>query len=191
MFRYNCTTSELLVGVTDHEFFCYPVYNTNQKFIAPKTQDSGTILCKKKYDNLVDNYGIGITWAVPCNQIAECHDGSDEFGCEFPDWLVPSILSAAGAVLNITLFVHLYKSIKSTWKKKMQYRNSRFSIQRPHISIESEKLYKTAVLIESGDIDKIHKMYCKELENNGGEGEATCHLKVMGHSIEPQSYLIT
>ena len=109
MFRYNCTTSELLVGVTDHEFFCFPVYNTNQKFIAPKTQDSGTILCKKKYDNLVDNYGIGITWAVPCNQIAECHDGSDELGCEFPDWLVPSILSAAGAVLNITLFVHLYK----------------------------------------------------------------------------------
>ena len=121
----------------------------------------------------------GFTWAVPCNRLVECDDGKDEFGCEFPEWLIPSLLSGAGAVLIITLFVHLYKSIKRTWKKKMQYRNSRFPIQRPNISMEIERLYKTAVLIESGDVDKIHKIYCQELENNGGEGEATCFLKVM------------
>ena len=162
------------------------MYHTNQTFIAPKEQDSGTILCKKKTDNYV-----AITWAVPCNSIVECDDGRDEFGCEFPVWLIPSILSAAGAVLNITLFVHLYKSIKRTWKKKMQYRNIRFPIQRPNISMEIEKLYKTAVLIESGDVDKIHKMYCQELENNGSEGEATCYLKVMEYSIEPKISFIT
>ena len=180
MFDYICNTSELFLGVTNqqqYEVSCYPVYNTNQTFIAPKTQDSGTILCKKKY--LLDNYGVGITWAVPCNRMVECHDGRDEIGCEFPPWLIPSLLSGAGAVLNITLFVHLYKSIGSTWKKKMQYRKSRFSFQRRHLSIESEKLYKMAVLIESGNIDKIHKLYCQVLENNEDEGEATCYFKVM------------
>ena len=55
-----------------------------------------------------------------------------------------------------------------------------FQFQNSHLSSESEKLYKTAVLIESGDLDKIHQMYCKEVEINGGEGAALCHLKVMG-----------
>ena len=73
----------------------------------------------------------------------------------------------------------------------MQYRNSRFPIQRPNISMEIEKLYKTAVLIESGDVDKIHKMYCQELDNNGSEGETTCYLKVMEHLIEPKISFIT
>ena len=54
-------------------------------------------------------------------------------------------------------------------------------IQRPHLSIESEKLYKTAVLIDRGDVDKVYKMYCEEVKNHGGEGGATCHLKVRGH----------
>ena len=120
---------------------------------------------------------LGLTWATPCNNIDECYDGSDEIGCEFPTWLIPSILCGAGAVLCITLFVHLHNSIKSTWKKKMIHRK----IQRSHLSIESEKLYKTAVLIDSGDVDKIHEMYCEEVENHGGEGGATCHLKVRGH----------
>ena len=185
-FNYNCNTSELLLGVTNqqqYEVFCSPVYHTNQTFIAPKEQDSGTILCKKQ----TDNYLLGITWAVPCNHDVECDDERDEFGCQFPVWLIPSLLSGAGAVLIATLFVYLCKSIKSTWKKKMQYRNTRFPIQRQHISVELEKSYRMAVLIENGDVDKIHEMYCQELENHGGEGEATCYLKVMEHLIEPKS----
>ena len=163
---------------------CYPRYKTNQTFIAPKNQDSGTILCKKTNENTV-----GFTWSVPCNQFVECDDEKDEYGCEFPPWLIPSLLSGTGVILIITLFVHLYISIRTIWKKKMQYRSSRFSIQRSNISIESEKLYKIAVLIENGDVDKIHEIYCQELENHGGEGEATCYLKVMEYSIEPKSTL--
>ena len=176
-----------MVGVTDqqqYEVSCYPVYNTNQTFIAPKTQDSGTILCKT-IDDINDR--IGITWAVPCNRMVECHDGRDEFGCEFPEWLIPSLLSGAGAVLNTTLLIHLYRSIKSTWKKKMHNKKSTLTIQRPQISMELEKLFKIAVLVENGDICKIHEMYCQELENHGGEGKATCYLKVMEYSIEPKS----
>ena len=153
---------------------CYPVYYKNKTFLAPNIQDSATILCK------IDSIeGFGITWATPCNNIQECDDRNDEIGCEFPVWLIPCLLSVAGSLLCISLFVYLYKSIGSSWRKKMRYRKSRLSIQRSQISIEAEKLYKIAVLIESGDIDNIRKMYFHEVENNGGEGGATCHLKVI------------
>ena len=133
------------------------------------------------YFNALETNGVegrGITWATPCNNIQECDDRNDEIGCEFPIWLIPCLLSVAGALLCISLFVYLHKSIRSSWKKKMRFRKSRLSIQRSQISIEAEKLYKIAALIESGDIDSIRKVYFQEVENNGGEGEATCHLKV-------------
>ena len=174
-FRYKCNTTELYEPAEQqlYEVSCNPIYYGNLTFSAPKNQDAATILCNS---NL--NYFYGITWAVPCNSVPECIDKSDEFGCEFPTWLIPSLLSGAGVVLCITLFVYLYKSIKSKWKKKMyfQFRNS-------HLSIETEKLYKTAVLIESGNIEEIHNMYCQEVENHGGEGGALCYLKVIRHLI--------
>ena len=186
-FNYICNTTELLLGPNNqqYEINCYPKYNTNQTFFAPKNQDAATILCKTSATIL-----WGITWAIPCNSQIECDDGSDEFGCEFPTWLIPSILSGAGSLLCISLFVYLHHSIKSTWKKKMRYRKSRFSIQRSHPSIEAEKLYKIAVLVESGDVDKVCNMYCLEVENIGGEGEATCHLKVCNRTFK-QSFKVT
>ena len=178
-----CNTTELLLEPLNqlYEVRCRPYYYENLTFSAPKNQDAATILCmKNKTDYLVTvAFNLGITWAVPCNTVPECVDGSDEFGCEFPAWLIPSLLSGAGSVLFITLFVHLYISIKRTWKKKMQ-----FQFQNSHLSTENEKLYKTAVLIESGNINQIHKMYFQEVENHGGEGEALCNLKVMKHLIK-------
>ena len=156
--------------------FCYPRYKTNQTFIAPQNQDAATILCQKT----INENNVGFAWSIPCNQFVECDDGRDEFECEFPPWLIPSLLSGAGSVLCITLFVHLHNSIKITWKKKMINRK----IQRQYLSIESEKLYKIAVLIENGDVEKIHQMYCQEVENNGGEGGALCYFKVMKHLIK-------
>ena len=131
-----------------------------------------------------------MTWATPCNNIAECYDWSDEIGCEFSTWLIPTLLGGAGAVLYISLFLHLYKSIQGTWKKIIRSRKSRLSIQRPYLSIESEKLYKTTVLLDSGDVNKIHTMFFQEVEKYGGQGGATCHLKVTGHLIKQrQSYM--
>ena len=167
-----------MLGTADqlYEVDCYPNYYKNITFSAPKNRDAATILCETNLtiSNSVGQSYLGITWAVPCNSLPECGDGSDEFGCKFPLWLIPSLLSGAGSVLCVTLFVHLHKSIKITWKKKMQ-----FQFRNSHLSTETEKLYKTAVLIESQNIDQIHRMYCQEVENNGGEGEALCHLKVI------------
>ena len=186
-FTYKCNQTEVMLGPLDqlYQVGCYPIYYENETFSAPKNQDAATIFCETK--NIVGN-GLnytGNTWAVPCNSVLECGDGRDEFGCEFPPFLVPSLLSGAGAVLCITLFVYLHKSIKTKWKKKMQ-----FQFQNSRLSIETEKLYKTAVLIERGNVDQIHKMYCQEVENYGGEGGALCHLKVMEHSIKFLSKLL-
>ena len=60
----------------------------------------------------------------------------------------------------------------------------RFQFRSSHISIESEKLYRIAVLIENKDVEKIHQMYCQEVENNEGEGGALCYFKVMKHLIK-------
>ena len=178
-----CNTNELLLEPLDqlYEVRCYPDYYENFTFSAPKNQDAATILCEKNntYFQTTLGFTLGITWAVPCNTVSECFDESDELGCEFTPWLIPNLLSVAGSVLCITLFFHLHKSIKRTWKKKMQ-----FQFRNSHLSAETEKLYKTAVLIESGNINQIHKMYFQEVENHGGEGEALCHLKVMRHLIK-------
>ena len=187
-FGYLCNTTELLLEPLNqlYKVGCYPDYYENLTFSAPKNQDAATILCQTNTTAPQEwGFTLGITWAIPCNTVPECVDGSDEFGCEFPTWLLPSLLSGAGSVLCITLFVHLHKSIKRTWKKKMQ-----FQFRNSHLSTETEKLYKTAVLIESGNVDQIHKMYCQEVENHGGEGEAQCHLKVMGHLIKSLSKLL-
>ena len=176
-FVYNCNQTEVMLEPDDQQLYevaCYPlrVAFLNQTFSLPKNQDAATIFCET--NTTLNGFNtLGITWAVPCNLVPECSDLSDEFGCEFSIWLIPSLLSGAGALLCITLFVYLHKSIEIRWKKKMQ-----FQFKNSHLTIETEKLYKIAVLIESGNVDQIRKMYCQEVENHGGEGRALCHLKV-------------
>ena len=59
-----------------------------------------------------------------------------------------------------------------------------FQFRNSHLSIESEKLYKIAVLIESGDVKKIHEMYCQEVVNNGDEKGALCYFKVIHKNLK-------
>ena len=168
-----------------YQIGCYPIYYKNETFSAPKIQDAATIFCQTKHKVINGFDYLGITWAVPCNSVFECGDESDESGCEFSPWLIPSLLSGTGTVLCVTFSIYLHKSIKTKWKKKMQ-----FQFQNSRLSIETEKLYKTAVLLERGNVDQIHKMYCQEVENYGGEGRALCHLKVMQHLIKFLSKLL-
>ena len=121
---------------------------------------------------------FAVVWAVPCNNIKECLDSSDEKGCNFSSWLVPSLLCGAGAVLFVTLFVFLYKFSKNDWKKLMQDRTWRLAV-KSSISDQTNKLYLIAMFTRKEGVLKVCNILSKEIESHRNEGRAVCCLKVI------------
>ena len=113
---------------------------------------------------------FAIVWAVPCNNIKECLDGSDEIGCKFSSWLVPCFLCGAGAVLFVTLFVFLYKFSKGDWKELMQDRTWRLAV-KSSISDETKKLYLIAMFTKKKVCWKVATFCRKKLRVIGMKGE--------------------
>ena len=124
---------------------------------------------------------IGITMATPCNDIPECINGSDESGCESPEWYLYSTISVVAVVLAITCFVSLRQNVKKTIKEIMQDQRWRLAteIDNNRIdSITSEKLMKIAFYAESGNIDEINRLLSSEIRAHGNVSRAMCCLKV-------------
>ena len=120
--------------------------------------------------------------ATPCNGIRECIDGSDENGCKFPNWLLPTLLSLAAVVLGLTCFISLQRQVKRAINEIMQDRRWRVATQNTKsqiISMASEKLMKVAIFVRNDNMDEINKLLSNEMKVHGNEAEVLCCLKVL------------
>ena len=120
--------------------------------------------------------------AIPCNDVFECADGSDESGCEIPDWYLYSILSLILIVLGITCFVFLSKHAKKIVEEIMQDRRWRLATENENsqvITIASDKLMKVAFYADNGSLDDFNKLLQAEKRIHVNEARLICCLKAM------------
>jgi hypothetical protein len=119
--------------------------------------------------------------AIPCNDVKECNDWSDESGCEIPDWYLYSILSLTIIFLGISCYVSLQKRVKKVVNEIMQDRRWRLATENENsqmVSTESEKLMKVAFHAENGNIDELNKLLCAEMRVHVNEARVICCVKV-------------
>ena len=120
--------------------------------------------------------------ATPCDGISECYDNSDEQGCEFSNWLLPSLVVTAVVVLIITCLISMQRNAKNKVNEIMQDRRWRLATQNStnrNISMASEKLLKVVSYVENCNITAINKLFNMEMEAHGSEATAICCLKVI------------
>ena len=126
---------------------------------------------------------IGYTMAIPCNDVIECIDGSDESGCDYADFYlnILRILSLIGIALVITCFVSLKKQVKKVVKEIKQDRRWRLATENENsqmVLIASKKLIKVAFHADSGNIKEVNKLLCTEMRSHANESRMICCLKV-------------
>ena len=124
---------------------------------------------------------IGYTMAIPCNDVIECNDGSDEIGCDYADFYLYRILSLTGIILVITCFVSLQKQVKKVIKEIKQDRRWRLATENENsqmVLIASKKLTKVAFHADSGNIKEVKKLLCAEMRSHAKESRMICCLKV-------------
>ena len=124
---------------------------------------------------------IGYTMAIPCNDVIECVDTSDESGCEIADWYLYSILSLTAIVLGIACYVSSQKHSKKIVNEIMQDRRWRLATKNENsqmVSIESEKLMKIAFHAENGNKDEVNKLLLAEMREHVNKPRVICCLKV-------------
>ena len=119
-----------------------------------------------------------VAYATPCNDKPECIDGSDEWGCKFPTWLLISLLPITTILLCVTLFIYLYIAVNKTFKTiGKEASNPKL------VSSKAKKLIETASLIAFGTADEVNQWIIRELNAHGDEGSAFCCMKVTYYTL--------
>ena len=127
--------------------------------------------------NLSKIWPIVIDWPL-----TECFGGSDENGCKFPDWLLPTMLSLTVVILALTCFIALHREVKKEINYKMQDSRWRLATQNTNsriLSMTAEKLMKVASLIENGNVDEIDLLLANEMKAHGNEADVMLCMKVI------------
>ena len=116
-------------------------------------------------------------YAVPCNGIQECFDGSDgsdESNCQFPSWILPCILAGTILVLFSTLLFYLWNFLNEFIRDL----TARIPQTTDNCHYGYHKLFHIATSVEKEDVKEMKLIYDKEIVIHGNEAIAICCLKV-------------
>ena len=171
---YDCNYTLTDDITRTYKIECQPYYLLVPIFNVHKRREDATIECRAPKN---EDRWVSLIWAVPCNGIQECYDGEDENNCEFPFWIIPSILAGVVFVLCLAFAAYLYKYSRQDWNEIMQDRRWRLATQQS-TSKESEKAFKIAVMAHDEDLDGIMNVFKTEVEKHGSEATNICYLKV-------------
>ena len=112
-------------------------------------------------------------YAVPCNGIQECSDGSDESNCKFPPWVLPCTLAGTIIFLFSTLLLYLWNFLNDV------VRDLTARIPQTTENVHGyHRLFHIATSVEKEDVKEIKLIYDKEIVIHGNEAIAICCLKV-------------
>ena len=113
-------------------------------------------------------------YAVPCNGIQECSEGSDERDCQFPPWVLPCTLAGTIIVLFSTLLFYLWNFLNDVVRDL----TARIPQTNDNGHYGYHKLFHIATSVEKEDVKEIRLIYDKEIVIHGNEAIAICCLKV-------------
>ena len=113
-------------------------------------------------------------FAVPCNSIPECADGSDEAYCDYSLWVLPAILAGIFFILFWSFFFYLYGIYCTLTNSILELRRNKYC---PNQS-DNDKMYRIAILAYREDRDAVRDFYNNEKAIHGDDSKTMCYLKV-------------
>ena len=113
-------------------------------------------------------------YAVPCNGIQECFEGSDERDCKFPPWVLTCTLAGTIIVLFSTLLFYLWNFLNDVIRDL----TARIPQTTDNGHYGCHKVFHIASSVEKEGVKEMKLIYDKEIVIHGNEAIAICCLKV-------------
>ena len=131
--------------------------------------DEATFDCYKK-DSMYNMWRH--VYAVPCDNVEQCQDGSDERYCKLKELLLTILLVLIAVILIGWLCLYLFYNVNVT-----NYDSS--------MVCQSERMLDISLIVANGDINEIYQLYLTEIEYHGNVANTFCCFK---NSLDSETY---